>query len=65
LDSRDIRHEGLLDPNPIRVKWHEHLTGQRDRADHLWPVLMFRAWLKHHGPGVSAMLEDRKPLSVH
>jgi asparagine synthase (glutamine-hydrolysing) len=65
LDARDIRDEGLLDPNPIRVKWHEHLTGQRDRADHLWPVLMFRAWLKHHGPGVSATLEDRKPLSVH
>lgn len=65
LDSNAIRQEGLLDPNPIRVKWREHLTGQRDRADHLWPVLMLRSWLKHHSPGVSTKLEDRRPLGVH
>jgi asparagine synthase (glutamine-hydrolysing) len=52
LDPVCIRQEGLLDPDPIRVKWHEHLTGRRDRVDHLWPVLMFRSWLKHQGPGV-------------
>ena len=52
LDPSCIRQEGLLDPDPIRVKWHEHLTGRRDRADHLWPVLMFRSWLRHHGAGV-------------
>jgi asparagine synthase (glutamine-hydrolysing) len=65
LDPRDIQREGLLEPDPIRVKWHEHLSGQRDRADHLWPVLMFRSWMKHHDAGVSTVLEDRKPLSVH
>ena len=64
LDPSCIRQEGLLDPDPIRVKWHEHLTGRRDRVDHLWPVLMFRSWLKHHhGRGV--VLEDRRALSVH
>ena len=65
LDPSAIREEGLLDPDPIRVKWHEHLTGQRDRADHLWPVLMLRSWLKQHGAGVSTVLEDSRPLSVH
>ena len=65
LDASSIRQEGLLDPNPIRVKWHEHLTGQRDRVDHLWPVLMLRSWLKHHRPSVSTALEQRRPLGVH
>jgi asparagine synthase (glutamine-hydrolysing) len=50
LDPGCIRQEGLLDPEPIRLKWHEHLSGRRDRVDHLWPVLMFRSWLKHQGP---------------
>lgn len=65
LDPSTIRQEGLLDPDPIRVKWREHLTGQRDRADHLWPVLMLRSWLKQHGAGVSIALEERRPLGVH
>jgi asparagine synthase (glutamine-hydrolysing) len=65
LDPNAIRQEGLLEPDPIRVKWQEHLTGQRDRADHLWPVLMLRSWLKHHGAAVSTKLEDRRPLGVH
>jgi asparagine synthase (glutamine-hydrolysing) len=72
LDPGCIRQEGLLDPDPILVKWHEHLTGRRDRVDHLWPVLMFRSWLKHHGTGVvprhhgpGVVLEDRRALGVH
>ena len=65
LDPSSIRQEGLLDPDPIRVKWQEHLSGRRDRVDHLWPVLMFRSWLKHHGPGVSTTLDDRRLLGVH
>jgi asparagine synthase (glutamine-hydrolysing) len=65
LDPSAIRQEGFLDPGPIRQKWHEHLTGRRDRVDHLWPVLMFRSWLKHHGPDVSSKLEDRGLLSVN
>ena len=65
LDPGTIRQEGLLDPDPIQVKWREHLTGKRDRADHLWPVLMLRSWLKQHGARVSTALEDRRPLSVH
>ena len=65
LDPSDIRQEGLLDPDPIRVKWREHQSGQRDRADHIWPVLMLRSWLRHHGSSISTMIEDRRPLGVH
>jgi asparagine synthase (glutamine-hydrolysing) len=65
LDPSSIRQEGLVDPDPIRTKWQEHLSGRRDRVDHLWPVLMFRSWLKHHASGVSTTLEDRRLLGVH
>jgi asparagine synthase (glutamine-hydrolysing) len=64
LDPGSIRQEGLLDPEPIRVKWYEHLSGRRDRADHLWPVLMFRSWLKHHGAG-GRTVDDRRLVGVH
>lgn len=50
LDSDRIRQEGLLDPAPIHAKWEEHLSGRRDRVDHLWPVLMLEAWLRQRGP---------------
>ena len=46
LDAERIRQAGLLDPEPIRVKWQEHLSGRRDRVDHLWPVLMLESWLR-------------------
>jgi asparagine synthase (glutamine-hydrolysing) len=46
LDPVAIRQEGLLDPDPIQTKWREHLSGRRDRIDHVWPVLMFRSWLR-------------------
>ena len=49
LDPTCIRQEGLLEPGPIQVKWQEHLSGRRDRVDHLWPVLMFRSWLRYQG----------------
>jgi len=64
LDPSCLRQEGLLDPGPIRAMWHEHLSGRRDRADHLWPVLMFRSWLKHHGAGVRRV-DDRRLVGVY
>lgn len=46
LQPRRIREEGLLHPDPIWAKWEEHVTGRRDRVDHLWPVLMLLSWLE-------------------
>jgi asparagine synthase (glutamine-hydrolysing) len=46
LEERRLRQEGFLDPEPIRRKWAEHLSGVRNWHYHLWNVLMFQAWLE-------------------
>jgi len=45
LDESRLCHEGFFNPAPIRKKWAEHLSGQRNWQYHLWDVLMFQAWL--------------------
>lgn len=46
LDESRLRADSILNPEPIRRKWAEHLSGQRNWQDHLWAVLMFQAWLE-------------------
>jgi asparagine synthase (glutamine-hydrolysing) len=41
-----LKREGVFNPEPIRLKWTEHLSGQRNWQYHLWDVLMFQAWLE-------------------
>ncbi len=45
LTERRLREQGLLNPEPIRRKWQEHLSGKTDWHYHLWDVLMLQAWL--------------------
>ena len=45
LDESRLRREGYLRPEPVREKWHEHLSGRRNWQHWLWNVLMFQAWL--------------------
>ncbi len=45
LNERRLRAEGFLHPEPIRLKWDEHLSGRRNWQHPLWSVLMFEAWL--------------------
>ena len=44
LDEARLKREGFFQPESIRVKWREHLSGRRNWAYHLWDVLMFQAW---------------------
>lgn len=46
LGEERLRREGFFHPEPIRQKWAEHLSGQRNWASLLWNVLMFQAWLE-------------------
>jgi asparagine synthase (glutamine-hydrolysing) len=46
LAEQRLNQEGYLYPAPIRAKWAEHLSGQRDHTASLWTVLMFQAWLE-------------------
>jgi asparagine synthase (glutamine-hydrolysing) len=46
LDHSRLVAEGYFYPLPIRKKWAEHLSGQRDHTASLWAVLMFQAWLQ-------------------
>ncbi len=46
LNESRLRQEGFFNPAPIRKKWEEHLSGQRNWQYHLWGVLMFEMWLE-------------------
>lgn len=41
-----LAQEGYFNPEPIREKWREHLSGRRNWAGHLWTILMFQSWLE-------------------
>jgi asparagine synthase (glutamine-hydrolysing) len=44
LDQNRLNVESYFNPEPIRKKWVEHLSGRRDHTASLWAVLMFQAW---------------------
>ena len=46
LDENRLKQEGFFNPIPIRQKWEEHLSGQRNWQYQLWDVLMFQSWLE-------------------
>jgi asparagine synthase (glutamine-hydrolysing) len=45
LAEKRLASEGYFYPAPIRTKWAEHISAQRDHTASLWAVLMFQAWL--------------------
>ena len=57
LSETRLKADGFFDPAPIRLAWHEHLSGRRNYQYLLWNVLMFQAWRaaqKGHLPALAA-----------
>lgn len=54
LDPSLLASQGIFNPAPIIKRWQQHRTRQFDWQHHLWPVLMFQAWL-----------ENRKSIKVN
>ena len=44
LDEKLIREQGYLNFQPIKQKWDEHISGDRNWQYLIWDVLMFQAW---------------------
>ncbi len=44
LSTSRLENDGFFRPEPIRQKWKEHLSGERNWQYHLWDILMFQAW---------------------
>lgn len=44
LGHARLTSEGFFNPEPIRQKWQEHVSGKRNWQYLLWDVLMFQAW---------------------
>jgi asparagine synthase (glutamine-hydrolysing) len=46
LSEARLKRQGYFAAAPIRRKWLEHLSGQRDWHFYLWNILTFQAWLE-------------------
>jgi asparagine synthase (glutamine-hydrolysing) len=62
LDESRLRREGFFRPEPVRIKWAEHLSGKREWAYHLWDVLMFQCWLESQAASVGTAAGHALPL---
>jgi asparagine synthase (glutamine-hydrolysing) len=52
-----LKGDGFFRPDPIRLMWEEHLSGQRNWQYLIWDIVMFQSWLdanRHTGPGRGA-----------
>jgi len=47
LDEKRLPEQGIINPDPIRTKWSEYISGTCMWHYYLWNVLMFQAWLDH------------------
>lgn len=46
LGEDRLKREGFFNPQPIREKWLEHLSGTRNWQYYLWDILMFQSWVE-------------------
>jgi asparagine synthase (glutamine-hydrolysing) len=50
LANNRLRENRLLDGAQVRLRWNEHLSGQRNWQYLLWDVLMLEAWRQRWAP---------------
>ena len=48
MNEKRLQREGYFNPEMVRLKWSEHLSGKRNWQYVLWNVLMFQAWLEEN-----------------
>ena len=46
INEQRLKEEGYFNVAKVRSVWKQHLSGQYDRSQQLWTVLMFQAWLE-------------------
>lgn len=46
LSEQSLKQTGVFAPQPIRLKWREHLEGRRNWQYLIWDALMFQAWAR-------------------
>jgi asparagine synthase (glutamine-hydrolysing) len=49
LSSEALSASGLVEPEPVRLAWEQHLSGRRSIGYRLWSVLMLQAWWQQNG----------------
>jgi asparagine synthase (glutamine-hydrolysing) len=62
LAPETLGRHGLLAVKPIREKWAEHASGERNWQYLLWPVLMFQAWITQAAAALGTHLEPNAVL---
>lgn len=48
MDEKRLQREGYFNPELVRLKWSEHLSGKRNWQYVIWNILMFQAWLQEN-----------------
>jgi asparagine synthase (glutamine-hydrolysing) len=49
LDAKRLAEGGYLEPEPVRRRWREHLSGETDWHYPLWAILIFQDWRRRWG----------------
>lgn len=53
LDEQRLHREGFFDAAKVARIWTDFCAGRRKWHTHLWPILMFQAWLERHRQAIA------------
>ena len=54
LDHKSLNEGGFFEPDIIRLRWAEHLSGRQNWHSALWPILVFEDWRRHEAANRAA-----------